>query len=72
MTRYWSRTYHTPKHFVDLYQASLKDKGKRIETHAIKNAMTNVKANNTSVEVTLLAPVEAKTSLDVFDFFKDP
>ena len=30
MERHWSRTYHMAKHLVDLYQASLKDKGKMI------------------------------------------
>ena len=27
----WSRTCHTPKHLVNLYQASIKTKGKEIE-----------------------------------------
>ena len=30
---HWSRTYRTTKHPVDLYQASLKDKGKKVETN---------------------------------------
>ena len=33
MEGHWSRTYRTAKHLVDLYQASLKDKGKRVETN---------------------------------------
>ena len=33
MDGHWSRTYHTVKHLVDLNQASLKDKGKRVETN---------------------------------------
>ena len=28
---HWSRTYRTPKHLTDLYQASIKEKGKNIE-----------------------------------------
>ena len=28
---HWSRTCRTPKHLVDLYQASLKEKGKEVE-----------------------------------------
>ena len=30
MEGHWSHTYRTAKHLVDLYQALLKDKGKRI------------------------------------------
>ncbi|KAK5811155.1 uncharacterized protein LOC108468792 [Gossypium arboreum] len=29
---HWSRTYRTPKHLVELYQQSLKDRWKKIET----------------------------------------
>ena len=29
----WSRTYRTTKHLVDMYQVSLKDKGKMVETN---------------------------------------
>ena len=31
MKRNWARTCRTPKHLVDLNQASIKDKGKEIE-----------------------------------------
>ena len=31
MKGHWSRTYRTPKHFVDLYQALIKAKGKEVE-----------------------------------------
>ena len=31
MKRHWERTCHTPKHLVDLYQASIKEKRKEIE-----------------------------------------
>ncbi|EOY08711.1 Uncharacterized protein TCM_023784 [Theobroma cacao] len=72
MSRHYSRTCRTPKHFVDLYQASLKDKGKRIKTHAIENstALTNVETNNASVKMTRLAFVEVRTFLEVSDLFK--
>ena len=33
MEGHWSRTCCTTKHLVDLYQASLKDKGKLVETN---------------------------------------
>ena len=33
MEGHWSCTYRTAKHLVDLYQTSLKDKGKRVETN---------------------------------------
>ena len=35
MKGHWSRTFHTPKHFVDLYQASIKAKGKEIKMNFI-------------------------------------
>ncbi|KAK3433009.1 hypothetical protein EUGRSUZ_D00527 [Eucalyptus grandis] len=69
-----SRTCRTPKHFVDLYQASLKNTGKRGESHAIEinpTAITTVEANNISVGGTPLAPEVANASLDVSDFFED-
>ena len=74
MTGHWSRTCRTPKHFVDLYQSSLKNTGKRGESHAIEinpTAITTVEANNISVGGTPLAPEVANASLDVSDFFED-
>ncbi|KAK3412013.1 hypothetical protein EUGRSUZ_I00764 [Eucalyptus grandis] len=74
MTGHWSRTYRTPKHFVDLYRASLKNTGKRGESHAVEinpTAITTVEANNISVGGTPLAPEVANASLDVSDFFED-
>ncbi|XP_056168392.1 uncharacterized protein LOC115667228 [Syzygium oleosum] len=74
MTGHWSRTCRTPKHFVDLYQASLKNRGKGGESHAIEinpTAITTVEANNISVGGTPLAPEVANASLDVSDFFED-
>ena len=74
MTRHWSRTCRTPKHFVDLYKASLKNTGKRGKSHAIEinpAAITTVEANNISVGGTPLAPEVANASLDVSDFFED-
>jgi hypothetical protein len=32
-TNHWARNCRTPKHFVDLYQQSLENKKKRIETN---------------------------------------
>ena len=74
MTGQWSRTCRTPKHFVDLYQASLKNTGKRGESHAINinpAAITTVEANNISVGGTPLAPEVANASLDVSDLCED-
>ena len=74
MTGHWSRTCRTPKHFVDLYQASLKNTGKHGESHAIEInpvAITTVEANNISVCGTPLIPEVANASLDVSDFFED-
>ena len=74
MTGHWSRTCRTPKHFVDLYQASLKNTGKHGESHAIEinpAAITTVEANNISVGGTPLIPEVENASLDVSDFFED-
>ena len=74
MTRHWSRTCRMPKHFVDLYQSSLKNTGKRGESRAIEinhAAITTVEANNISVGGTSLALEVANASLDVSDFFED-
>ena len=64
------RACHTPKHFVDLYQASIKENGKRFETHSAKNAYeeANMKVNNALIEdipIALIndipfAPMDAK------------
>ena len=35
MKGHWSRNCRTPKHLVDLYQASIKEKGKGIETNFV-------------------------------------
>ncbi|XP_074271489.1 uncharacterized protein LOC141595424 [Silene latifolia] len=32
---HWSRVCHTPKHLVDLYQKSIKQKGKKVETNLV-------------------------------------
>jgi hypothetical protein len=37
MTNYRSRTCHTPKYLVELYQSSIKKKEKEIETNLIEN-----------------------------------
>ena len=34
---HWVHTYYTQKHFISLYQASLKDKDKKVETHSVGN-----------------------------------
>ena len=74
MIGHWSHTFRTPKHFIYLYQASLKNTGKCGESHAIEinpTAITTVEANNISVGGTPLALEVANASLDVSDFFED-
>ena len=53
-------------------QASSKDKSKRVETHAIKNALdkVNVEINNALVKKISFAHEVAK-SLEISNFFKD-
>ena len=39
MTGHWSRVFHTSKHLIDLYQASLeKKKGKNVEANCAYQA----------------------------------
>ena len=56
MTGHWSCTYHTTKHLVDLYQASIKDKGKNIEVNFLDDD------GDGGVDL---------THFDVSDFFED-
>ncbi|XP_058775195.1 uncharacterized protein LOC131649450 [Vicia villosa] len=57
---HWSRTCRTPKHLVDLYQKSLKNKKENIETH-FANEDDDPDYGNMDV-----------THLDIGDFFADP
>ena len=71
----WLDIKHVPvvcKHFVTLYQASIKDKSKYDETHAAKNALVkaNVEINNVLFKKISLAHEVAK-SLQISDFFED-
>ncbi|CAM8978840.1 unnamed protein product [Rhodiola kirilowii] len=62
MKGHWDRTCRTPKHFVDLYQASLKGKG-------VEANFTEQK-NDDPMNLAQLDPMN-KTHLDVSDFFED-
>ena len=65
MEGHWSHTYHTPKHLVDLYQASVKEKGKGIETNFVDH-------NDLKDPMDLDLPNGVDmTHLDVSDFFED-
>jgi hypothetical protein len=55
MTNHWSRTCRTPKHLVELYQASIKKKGKEVETNIIENESSGLLMD---------------THLDVSDFLR--
>jgi hypothetical protein len=56
MINHWSRTCHTPKYLVELYQASTKKKEKEVEINFIENKSS----------VLLM-----DTHLDVSDFFEN-
>jgi hypothetical protein len=56
ITNYWSRTCRTPKHLVELYQASIKKKEKEIEINFIQNESSGILMD---------------THLDVSDFFEN-
>ena len=60
MIGYQICTCPAPKYFANFNQASLKGKGKRIETHAIESALTltTTKVNNALVKRDPTTPVE--------------
>nr|GLL24690.1 uncharacterized protein LOC109176566 [Ipomoea trifida] len=58
MTGHWEHTCRTARHLVDLYQASLKEKGKNIESN---NVLVNDDFNITYLDVEdFLGPIEKK------------
>ena len=68
---HWSRTCRTPKHLVELYQQSLKDKGKKIETNFVSEDgkdETNRDSRNDDFNYGCVGT----THLDVTDFFSIP
>ncbi|XP_021850455.1 uncharacterized protein [Spinacia oleracea] len=57
---HWSRVCRTPKHLVDLYQSSLKKKGKNVETNLVfEDGEGDFESSDT-------------THLEVADFFNSP
>ena len=72
LTGHWSRTCRTQKHFVELYQASIKGKGKRVESHSVEDIETNnaLVLHTDSTNEVPLAPAEAKP-LEISDFLED-
>ena len=51
MKDHWSRTCRTPKYLVDLYQASLNDKGKSVETNFVQDDFNYGKVDMTQLDV---------------------
>ena len=66
MEGHWSRTCRTPKHLVDLYQASIKEKEKGIETN-----FANHNDPEDSMNYLHFPNGVDMTHFDVSDFFKD-
>ncbi|GAV83181.1 hypothetical protein CFOL_v3_26631, partial [Cephalotus follicularis] len=63
--RHWHRACRTTKYWVDLYQASLNEKGKQIETNFIGhyNPLETTQSDFVSM---------GTTHLDIVDFLTDP
>ncbi|PIN10858.1 hypothetical protein CDL12_16546 [Handroanthus impetiginosus] len=61
---HWSRICRTPKHLVELYQASLKKKNKNVETN-FTNSINNFDNDNDTNDIDI-------AHLDVADFFEHP
>ena len=56
---------------MDLYQASLNLKGKKVESHFNTLDKANIEANNLLITDDPNTPIDIK-GLDVSDFFEDP
>ena len=67
MKGHWLRTYRTVKHLVDLYQVSIKGKGKQIDTNFIDGQDTT-DCNANFIDGNDAMPL---THLDVSNFFED-
>ncbi|GAV70977.1 hypothetical protein CFOL_v3_14472, partial [Cephalotus follicularis] len=63
--RHWYRACRTTKHSVNLYQASLKEKGKQIETNFIGHCDPLETTQSDFIPMGL-------THLDIADFVSDP
>ena len=64
MKGHWSRTCRTPKHLADLYQESVKNKGKKKDDEAnFANSDGNLEGYDDPIDV---------THLDVSDFYAHP
>ncbi|GAV91976.1 hypothetical protein CFOL_v3_35360 [Cephalotus follicularis] len=65
MEGHWYRACRTAKHWVDLYQASLKENDKRIETNFIGHCdpLETMQSDFGSIGI---------THLDIADFVSDP
>ena len=60
MKGHWSRTCRTPKHLVDLYQASLNDKGKSVETNFVQGDFNYGKVDMTHLDVADFLPPKGR------------
>ncbi|XP_059638424.1 uncharacterized protein LOC132280514 [Cornus florida] len=68
--RHWQNICRTPKHLADLYQASIKEKGKQKEMNFLDH---DEQIDTTNLEMNFInhdEPVNI-TNLDVSDFFDD-
>ena len=72
LTGQWSHAYRILKHFVELYQASIKGKGKNVESHSVDDIETNnaLVIHIAPVNEVQIALIEAKP-LEISDFFED-
>ena len=56
MANHWPRTCRTTKHLVELYQVSLKEKGKNVETNFTENDPENECHMDTHLDVSYIFP----------------
>ena len=66
MKGHWQRTCHVPKHLVDLYQASIKEKGNGIEMNFAYHSDLEDHMGYSDIPNKMHI-----THLDVSDFFED-
>ena len=71
LSGHWAHTCRTLKHFANLFQASLKQNGKKVESHSNTIDEENVEENNAMATDNSNSLISIK-GLHVSDFFEDP
>ena len=73
VNNHWAKICRTAPHLVELYQASLKNKGKKVQAHATESneQFPNVEANTSEITREQIPIIDGR-SLEISDLFEDP